>query len=159
MYVYILNRYVTIQRGRKPANPSPEIEQPNDIQVGNKESKRFSNAHHGSGIAERLAKLDRQRKLKLQNRIKKRSLESAAHIVYPTSISSDSSTFSKSTSLENVNLPNSLHIQTPPENIQRTQGVHYIFPFSPQRKRDNRQINIIELSFCNITSAKWKKQL
>ena len=138
--MYILNRYVTIQRGRKPA-PAPERKEPNDIQVGNKESKRFSNGHHGRGIAERLAKLDRQRILRLRNRIKKRSLVSSAHIVYPTSHTSSDSTFPKS-SLHKSNIPNSLKNQAASNSLPRTQGVHYIFPFSPQRKRDNRQIKI-----------------
>ena len=131
-----MNRYVTIQRGRKPA-PPPEIEEPNDIQVGNS-NERFSNAHHGTGLAERLAKLDRQRILKLRNRIK-RSVESpVAQIIYPTSeTSSDSSIFAKSASQIVYSRPNSLNVRTPEESLPRTQGVHYIFPFSPQTKRES----------------------
>ena len=136
-----MNRYVTIQRGRKPA-PPPEREEPNDIQVGNSKDQ-FSNIHPGTGLAERLAKLDRQRILKLRNRIKRSVETPIAHIVYPTSeTSSDSLAFDKSSSQIVYSRPNSLNTRAPEESLPRTQGVHYIFPFSPQTKRESRQIDL-----------------
>ena len=38
--------------------------------------------------------------------------------------------------------PNSLNTRAPEESLPRTQGVHYIFPFSPQTKRESRQIDL-----------------
>ena len=107
-----------------------------ETQVG----KRFSNSRHGNSITERLAKLDRQRILRLRNRIKKRSLE-RAQIVYPTSHTSPDLIFPKS-SLKKANSPSPLSLRPPSNGLERTQGVHYIFPFSPQIKRHNRQIDI-----------------
>jgi hypothetical protein len=44
--------------------------------------------------------------------------------------------------LQKANSPSPLSLRPPSNGLERTQGVHYIFPFSPQIKRHNRQIDI-----------------
>ena len=79
----------------------------------------------------------------MRNRIKRSVETPIAHIVYPTSeTSSDSLAFDKSSSQIVYSRPNSLNTRAPEESLPRTQGVHYIFPFSPQTKRESRQIDL-----------------
>ena len=49
--------------------------------------------------------------------------------------------FAKSSSQIVYSRPNSLNQRAPENSLPRTQGVHYIFPFSPQTKRESRQID------------------